>query len=402
MSDYFVRQMVMDTGERLPVLCTGRTGQPVPEPLLYALTELRARGLASATIRNSMEAVMLLQLVLEARGIDLNDRLRAGRLLDSHEIDLVVNATSRPISSIRRHQPDDSYVSRDTAASRILYIHAYLVWRSQVELLRKDPKVKSYKAVQLHFQDSCAALKARGPCAMVRGGIGERQGLSDEAIKLVVGLIESSHESSPWNREHTRVRNSLILRWFYELGIRRGELLGIKTTDIDFQQNLVLIARRADSKDDPRRYPPNTKTKARLLPLSRDLADATYHYIMSSRRSLGGSLRHEFLFVADGGGAPLSLVGLSKVFAVMRRKRADLPCDLSPHVLRHTWNDRFSEAMDQANVPEEQEKKMRSTLMGWSESSGTAATYTRRYVQRKAAGAIKSMQAGLRFGRGQK
>jgi integrase len=83
---------------------------------------------------------------------------------------------------------------------------------------------------------------------------------------------------------------------------------------------------------------------------------------------------------------------LNKVFVVLRRKCPDLPDDLAPHVCRHTWNDKFSEDMDKAKVSEETEKKMRSRLMGWSETSGTAATYTRRHVQRKAREASLALQ----------
>lgn len=91
----------------------------------------------------------------------------------------------------------------------------------------------------------------------------------------------------------------------------------------------------------------------------------------------------------------MTFSALNKVFAVLRRECPDLPEDLSPHVLRHTWNDRFSALMDKQNVSEEAEKRMRSRLMGWSETSGTAAVYTRRHVQRKASEAALALQATL-------
>jgi hypothetical protein len=40
--------------------------------------------------------------------------------------------------------------------------------------------------------------------------------------------------------------------------------------------------------------------------------------------------------------------------------------------------------MDANKVGEDAEKKARSYLMGWSETSGTAATYTRRHIRKKA------------------
>tara|TARA_R110002074_G_scaffold67567_2_gene158917 strand:+ start:5507 stop:5890 length:384 start_codon:yes stop_codon:yes gene_type:complete len=109
----------------------------------------------------------------------------------------------------------------------------------------------------------------------------------------------------------------------------------------------------------------------------------TRQYVVELRGARPQARKHDFLFVAESG-APLSMSGLAKIFKVLRANIPDLPADLTPHLLRHTWNDRFSEEMDQNKVPEETERKARSYLMGWSETSGTAAVYTRRHVREKA------------------
>ena len=91
-------------------------------------------------------------------------------------------------------------------------------------------------------------------------------------------------------------------------------------------------------------------------------------------------------------GQPISLPALNKIFKVLRIKCPNLPDSLCPHVMRHTWNDRFSEEMDKRQTQEESEKKWRSYLMGWSETSGTAATYTRRHTRKKAQKVSLAMQ----------
>ena len=58
----------------------------------------------------------------------------------------------------------------------------------------------------------------------------------------------------------------------------------------------------------------------------------------------------------------MSLPALNKIFKVLRVKCPNLPDSLCPHVMRHTWNDRFSEEMDKRQIPEETEKKWRSYL----------------------------------------
>jgi integrase len=183
------------------------------------------------------------------------------------------------------------------------------------------------------------------------------------------------------------------VRWLLTLGIRRGELLGVRVSDLNFQTNEVLIARRADDPEDPRANEPNTKTRDRLLSLEEDLAVLTRRYVTGARRRIEGARRHDYVFVANGTGAPLSLSGLNKIFVVLRTKCPSLPDELSPHVFRHTWNDEFSAVMDKRQVSEETEKKIRARLMGWSETSGTAATYTRRHTDRKAKEASLALQA---------
>jgi integrase len=81
------------------------------------------------------------------------------------------------------------------------------------------------------------------------------------------------------------------------------------------------------------------------------------------------------------------------MFVELRRKVTGLPEELSPHVLRHTWNDRFSEFMDQSGATPEEEEKMRKQQMGWSDRSKMAATYTRRHTRRKTNEASLAMQA---------
>jgi integrase len=206
--------------------------------------------------------------------------------------------------------------------------------------------------------------------------------------------------SQVWLNEHAQARNQLMLKWLLELGIRRGELLGVRIDDIDFQKREVQITRQADTKDDPRARQPLAKTHARVLSLSEDLADATQNYVLWCRANQGLSRHHKYLFVSGGTGRPLSLAGANKLFVALRAAGLNLPDDLTAHVLRHTWNDRFSTEMERAGVNPELERKMRSELMGWSPTSESAATYTRRYVRQRAGEAMKRMQGRLKIGGG--
>ncbi|MCV5978774.1 tyrosine-type recombinase/integrase, partial [Escherichia coli] len=81
------------------------------------------------------------------------------------------------------------------------------------------------------------------------------------------------------------------------LGIRSGELLNIRISDINFSDSSLAIRRRADDKNDPRVKQPLVKTMERKLPLSSALAKELHNYITSVRRKFKNARKHEYLFV---------------------------------------------------------------------------------------------------------
>ena len=99
-SEFSVRTVRLQSGERLPMLLAGSTGVPLFEPTLYAVTELRGRGVASATIKQSLQAVMVLCAALERLGVDLNARLADRRLLEAGEIEELVHCCHLPMNAL--------------------------------------------------------------------------------------------------------------------------------------------------------------------------------------------------------------------------------------------------------------------------------------------------------------
>lgn len=418
---YVVGIVVLQSGERLPMLRYRANGIPLFEPMLYALTELRARNRATATIQQALRAVMTLYLALDRLKVDLGQRLHDGRLLELGEVEEIVRScrdslesgalagsSGEPrqpakVSSLEKARMRTSNVTSDvvapaTAATRVRYIREYLNWLATDRLLKLGRKHANYDALKSTTDVVCRALDERVPPSGHRNTVNQRMGLTPEGLSKLMEVIEPTSPDNPWMGVHARERNALMVKWLRSLGLRRGELAGIRTTDINFQKNEVLIRRRADDRNDPRKLQPNAKTNDRLLPLSDDLAVLTHRYIRGARRAIKGARKHDFLFVANGSGAPLSLSAVNKIFVALRRECPDLPENLAPHILRHSWNDSFSEVMDQKQVSEESEKKMRSRLMGWSETSNMAATYTRRHTQKKAREAVLELQKKITKG----
>jgi integrase len=400
------------------MLCRRSTGMPLFEPTVFAITELRAQNRASATIQQALRAVMVLYRVLDRLKIDLDERLGEARLLELGEIEELVRWCRLPLEAFTEEQerpepaarivtlekvrmksfaPGPEEIDPNTVAVRIHYMRHYLKWRADGHMLklgrnRADPALSNLK---INSEIVLRSLYERIPPSLGRSDVGQRQGMSESELTTLVEVVQPGSPENPWKGDHAKERNALIVKWLLTLGIRRGELLGVRVSDIDFQANEVLIARRADDSEDPRANEPNTKTRDRLLSLEEDLALLTRRYVTGARRRIEGARRHDYLFVANGTGAPLSLSGLNKIFVVLRSKCPGLPDELSPHVFRHTWNDEFSDVMDKQRVSEETEKKMRARLMGWSETSGTAAVYTRRHTARKAKAASLALQSKL-------
>ncbi|MDY7786537.1 site-specific integrase [Burkholderia ubonensis] len=409
---YTVRNTVFESGERFPLLVDVRTGVPLFDPTVFVLSEFRARNRASATIEQVLRALKVLLLFSDKHRIDLASRMQEGQLLELGELDALVQLCRLPISdieaqvdanptapertvvSIEKHRARAnrvlSEVAGDSAAVRIRYIRQFIGWLADRRLLSLSARHPSRAALLSARDIVVAGLAARVPTGNSRNKTHGRRALDDAAQERLWQIVDVNSPDNPWEGRHARLRNELIVRWFMGLGVRRGELLGVKVNDVNFRANEVFIARRADDPSDPRTYQPNAKTADRLLPISDDLARRTRHYILEERRRFPEARKHAFLFVANGG-APLSLRGLNKLFSVLSAKHPEL-MGVFPHLFRHTNNHNFSKLADELGMDPEKEKKTRSQIMGWSETSGTAETYTRREIERKAREASLQLQ----------
>ncbi|WP_157883293.1 tyrosine-type recombinase/integrase [Pseudomonas sp. ATCC 13867] len=378
------------------------------------------KNLAANTIANALRALQLFVTFLESEGIDLRKRLSDGLVLKLYEVEALAQACRRPLEALsavaevapaaasRRAQnmrlerfrsrlsgSVEDAVNPAVTATRLQCIRDYVGWMAEIHLAQQAATPQSRGELRAAVDAFRHALDARMPSG---GASQEREGVPPEIRSRLLEVTRPDAPQNPWVDDFARCRNALIVDWLYYLGLRRGELLSLRVSDIDFRRCVVHVFRRPDALDDPRRSQPVVKTRARELPLSQVLLDATRNYIVELRSSRPQARKHEFLFVAASG-APLSMPAFAKVFTVLRSKIPDLPDDLTPHTLRHTWNDRFSEEMDHNKVSEDTERKARSYLMGWSETSGTAVVYTRRHVREKAKQVSLDLQESMRGGK---
>jgi integrase len=396
-----VRTIVTPKGERLPLLMR-RDGLPDYQSTAFVLVEMRARNLSCSAIDKALRAIAILYRFLQSRNANLQIRIRSGRLFTLQEFDALVHLCRAHANSeapeetnvLRWARPrgggnsssayQSKFVSAAVTAYRLSVIRDFVIW----SIRTMNPVSVNSEAMTSDFK---RLIDSRSP--PVRANLSsQREGLSIEEAQLVIDVVTPGVPGNPWSGAHAQRRNHLIILWLLRLGLRRGELLGVRISDIDFVRGRVTIHRRADDIDDPRTLQPNAKTLPRELELKGELVELTEDYVLNDRLAFAGARRHDFLFVASGAGLPLSLSSITKIFRVLSAQPAMHASPLCAHLLRHTWNERFSEIVDQRGVPEETEKRVRSYLLGWSDISKSAAWYTRRHVKKKAASISVAMQ----------
>lgn len=408
--------MLLETGERLPLLCS--EDGPLFQPTLFAVS-LRAKSSAANTIQQAMRSVAVLLHTLDRLEIDLNQRITHGKYLTLNEVDQVVadaklqagelgkqpglltDSKPRKVLSLEqvrlnltRSRPPGE-VSNNTTAIRLFYIRAYLSWHVLGRALRLDTSLVIRNDVVKLGKLVDEAIKERTPSST--GNIkGERLGLPIEAQKLLLQVIEPNHPLNPWATPHAKERNCLIIHMLLELGVRRGELLGIRTSDIRAQSQEVNIELRPDDKDDPRLYEPNGKTKDRILAVSAQLLRRISSYVQGTRYHIKAARKKPFLLVASTG-EPLSISGFNKLFTALQEATPELKMVI-PHLMRHTFNDNMVSELESSGMDGSQVVEVLCRLNGWSDQSNMPFKYTKRSVEAKANSALRKYQEKLNVG----
>jgi len=401
------KTFVMESGERYGLLVDDRSGLPLFYPNLYVTTQVRNKSLSYSAMQSALSGISVLIRFLDERGESIEKRFHEGSFFQEAELDAIrdhcqikfrtrtTETDPNGLFTLSELQGFDETVSAETEYVRLTVIAQYTKWLAE-QLKRSSQD----RMTVLQIGKMEKGLKARRPVKKKRNTENDEKGLTEEQLDMLFELFRPDSEFNPFKDRAVRTRNRLIFLMLYHLGLRGGELLNIRIRDIDFGKNQLLVARRADEKDDPRKYQPLVKTLDRRLPVKDTLIKELHHYIMSERKNVPNSGKNDFLLITHKSGPsqgqPLSKSGYKKMMEIVR-KTSPFLFNLTGHQLRHSWNEAFSEHMDSMDESpsQEQQEKIRSYLMGWKEGSGTAETYNKRFVRRKANEAALKLQDGM-------
>ncbi|AJC15928.1 tyrosine-type recombinase/integrase [Pandoraea sputorum] len=401
MTSFVAKRIQFRNGERHSVL--SRPGSlPVHEVTLY-LAKYRKRGRAANTIHSVCLVLAMLYRELAKARIDLLQRLRQGQFLTVPELNRIADVAQYRVADLSYEDADErssanvisikrirmrrkaavkglKAVDVATQASRLRYIADYLEFLATYMSATLSASLR--RELTLESAHALKAFRAQVPQVSMWAKLGAREGLSKEDQDRLLNVIRPDSPDNPWERGFVRQRNWLIVVLLLATGMRRGELLGLQIRDLDQRLPKLRIVRRADASDDPRRIQPNTKTNDREVELRPVIMRAVWSYISQYRKKIKAARKFPQLIVADDG-QPLSLKSIDKIFVQLREACPGLPVTLTSHVMRHTWNERFSELAELLGLTDAVEEKARNEQQGWADNSKSAATYTRRYVSRK-------------------
>lgn len=360
-------------------------------PTLWTLTDLMASGKSINTIKQAMTTLKLVYAYLEEQGIQLEERLRSARFLERHELEGMYRYLKIPIRKVTNGKVVNisrfDEVSSGSFAIRLNYAKAFFVFVLEVYTFKHLHDEKKKKQMETVLNLVKAFFKARRPS--IDKLTEPRMGLNKKDQEKLLSLIAVDGPKNPWKSEFVKVRNEAMIHLLLDSGMRRGELLTLKRSDLDIEQQTIKIEKKVEGLVDPRRYKPKVKTKSRLIPIKNSSTNKVYEFIIKYRSKGPIGKKHPYIFTTIKG-KPLSIKSVNAIFHCM--KVAMKGTELYPHALRHTFNSNLSDEFEKSKVAPELAEKIRIEVNGWSTNSQMAALYGRRHTREKAKEVILEQQ----------
>jgi integrase len=269
---------------------------------------------------------------------------------------------------------------------RIRSVASYIEWHLSHRLGDLDRRRQDSEDLSSLGEHVVERLRQRAPRAMDNQDDDVAlEGVSPEILALIEEALLPDGPNNPFRSRFVQARNYLIWRLLLDPGARRDEVRNAKVEDIDYSTRRFEIT--------------VSKTRPRKVPISAKTAEAFDRFVMDWWAKLPQAARKRRYLFTDERGRHLSPRAVNRLFERVRNEIPGVPDFMSPHTVRRSWNDQFSARVDsiplERRPPEEEERKMRSRLQGWSAGSTMASRYTKRHIKRKADQIAEQMMEAL-------
>ncbi len=362
-------------GERTVVLFRTMPYQPVLVPFIYLILNLKRK--AKKTVQSKFTGIKFLYTYFsENVGRDLDELL-----INKSNHRIVLDHLDPFINWLRYNDKILGIQSRD---NYIRSIREFLVWSTNRYLGKRD--------IAQSIQDRCNTSLRYIPNSLPTSD----SSLTRDEVKLILEFSNPLFVGNPFRADINKQRNFLIINLLLHTGMRIGELLKLKSSDIYEMDDrfYVEIIKREDEEEDTRADKPSLKNNQsqRIVGITEDLYRAIIAYIIKFRRPIKDGkkvkLTHGYLFTSERG-LPLSKALIYDMLhklknALLKQKKA-FNKDLNPHSFRHTFAEQFLEnLLEIQGLDMERAKDQLRIICGWSIDSEMPSYYAKQYISRSA------------------
>lgn len=377
---------------------------PAYYPNLYITMEHSGRALD--TTKKYLEHLAVFEEFLAYSSIDLIPRIEQrphSRYLTDSELSRFVSdagfskeTLAMKYAGIRLHPTAYKSVGKVHARQRIEAVRDYLAFIYD----KLGDHSTRYEAVDDLKKRINRKVKAASP-AWKKTRTDEMKGLTAQERTRLLEIMHPNSAENPFSDDAIRLRNYIILLLGLDMGLRRSEMLLIKTKDIHWHSRQLAVVNLEDESIDPRTMAPQFKTHERMLVMTDDLYDAITEYESKyrHRKAYSGTSqarKHPFFLVAHkrNEGGPLTIKAVDGVLSRIRVIAPEL-AHVHPHILRHDAVYTMLESMREelaALTPEDRTTQVQKTLtwmFGWSPESNMPGLYGAKFWKEEADKAIQ-------------
>ncbi|MFP2508037.1 tyrosine-type recombinase/integrase [Buttiauxella gaviniae] len=429
-----IKRFQFNSGESYSILL-GDDLLPMYYPNLFVTLNHRNHSDMSNTCYKEFEHIKLLYEITRALNINFEERCKSGSFLERHEIEKIAklakykNSIFRHADSIfltmnnKRNLPllnkkenarfsneinSQIIVSSKTHYNRLTTFYNYIGWlecflfpmmKTSANNIFKTLRPKCRE--RLNIVDNSAVRVISILNGDIASNLSHVSNYNDNyrtlTQKQIAQILEAVHPESnknPWKRMDVRYRNQLLIHLLYSTGMRRGEAIRLKVSDVGLSTatgRYNLIVRVGEDLEDKRRNKPSAKTSGRRIPLHQTLYRMIEDYIIFHRSKASHAEKIPYIIIPQypgvitNGYSGLSLVSVNKI---CHQISLVVGFTVYPHMFRHAWNDRYSELAESlvksGKSTEAKIESDRRKLMGWSSDSEMGGRYAKKYEDERA------------------
>ena len=240
-------------GEQLPIILDS-TDLPLTKPNEY-LISVRSKS-TNTLVRNAREIVVFYEW-LQKNNINLEMKLLAKASFNSAQI------TSSLIEHLRVNRENGNTVAPSTFNLRLMTVRKYVLWFVNNLLVRLPYSSAKYKVLsdrKTMLDEWLSASFISAPPSNKH----LKKGLSEDETSFLIKILDPTSSNSYGVSEAVKNRNFIAVGLMLYCGLRPGEVLSLRVSDIIFGAiSSVHVIRREPDLNDTRKPRPSVKRNGR-------------------------------------------------------------------------------------------------------------------------------------------